>query len=221
MNYYLYDSVKGITHNFPSLGDGDYNTSLDEFSVYRSESLPLSVGEKIKVTEQIRFTGGFVLDKGAELWVSGIGKEGLKVQDINGSQYTMPTGFGYFDHDYYSTSYSSQSKTVDKVIVSQSNQSLGASNAKQTYVSMSRGSKDISVYTDDKDMLLQMAGRIPDEMSGVEMVAMAKEEARAGVLDREVNDGDRDLDVEKEVVVEDGKSVKTVQDLEDDVNLDV
>jgi len=110
--------------------------------------------------------------------VSGFGANGqVLVKDINGYQYNLPFkgGLGHIAHDYYTTSYSSQSKTVDKVMVLQSSQSLGASNAKQVYVSMSRG-KDISVYTDDKDMLVQMAEYLPDEMSGSEMVERAEEE---------------------------------------------
>jgi ATP-dependent exoDNAse (exonuclease V) alpha subunit len=47
-------------------------------------------------------------------------------------------GYGNLTYGYCNTSHVSQSKTVDRVLVAQSLQSLGATSTVQFYVSMSR-----------------------------------------------------------------------------------
>ncbi|WP_430303572.1 hypothetical protein [Splendidivirga corallicola] len=54
------------------------------------------------------------------------------------------------DHGYCLTSYASQGKTVDRVLITQPASTLTASNPEQFYVSVSRGREAVTVYTQDK-----------------------------------------------------------------------
>jgi len=62
---------------------------------------------------------------------------------------SLPNGFNAFTHGYAVTSHSSQSKTVDEVLVVASSRSFGAVNREQFYVSISRGRERVHVFTDD------------------------------------------------------------------------
>ena len=60
---------------------------------------------------------------------------------------SLPNGFNVFTHGYAVTSHSSQSKTVDEVLVVASSRSFGAVNREQFYVSISRGRERVQVFT--------------------------------------------------------------------------
>lgn len=51
----------------------------------------------------------------------------------------LPKDYGHFTTGYVDTSYASQSKTVDREFVAVGNESRGATNRQQWYVSLSRG----------------------------------------------------------------------------------
>ena len=72
---------------------------------------------------------------------------------------SLPNGFNAFIHGYAVTSHSSQSKTVDEVLVVASSRSFGAVNREQFYVSISRGRERVHVFTDDAELL---ARRVSD-----------------------------------------------------------
>jgi len=64
VSYMLYDPATGSGWGFPSIGDKEGQIGLDDFSVYRAEALPVSVGEKIKMTQRVQeYTGGRELNK--------------------------------------------------------------------------------------------------------------------------------------------------------------
>lgn len=156
--------------DFPDLG-ADVNCS-----VYREDFLPVAVGEKIRLTEGVLAKVAEskkdmqFLEKGQKFSVIGWTEDGkLELRNKDGKEFLLDSKASYFDHDYYTTSYSSQSKTVDKVIISQTSQSLPASSKNQFYVSISRG-KDISIYTDDVKELVEMADRMPEDLRALELM---------------------------------------------------
>ena len=67
------------------------------------------------------------------------------------------------------TSHASQGKTVGKVIVSQSTASSGAASMEQFYVSVSRSRDAVSIWTDDKQGLLQAVQSSEERMLGREL----------------------------------------------------
>ena len=69
------------------------------------------------------------------------------------------------------TSHASQGKTVDEVFISQPASTFPATDAKQFYVSVSRGRNNASIYTDDKTQLLEYASELGDRKSAIELVS--------------------------------------------------
>ena len=91
-----------------------------------------------------------------------------KVKKIFGHQVMLENGFvfdsrcGTFTHGYVRTSQSSQGVTADRVLLAQSKSSGAAGFMNQFYVSVSRGRRDIEIYTDSKRALLKQAERSKD-----------------------------------------------------------
>ncbi|OOQ57401.1 conjugal transfer protein [Mucilaginibacter pedocola] len=142
------------------------------FNVYRSNEILLAKGDQIKITQ-----GGFDIDdtrlnNGQTMNVVKVSKNGDVHLRNNQSKatYRISKDFGHIDHDYCSTSHLSQGKTVDVVLISQPADTFSATNAKQFYVSVSRGKENVTIYTDDKDKLLENAAQLGDRKSAMELV---------------------------------------------------
>ncbi len=94
-----------------------------------------------------------------------INGERVQVREISGGRITLtdgrtlPSTFNTFTHGYAVTSHSSQSKTVDDVLLVASSRSFGAVNREQFYVSISRGRKRVQVFTDDVELLARRVDR--------------------------------------------------------------
>ncbi|MEM6801256.1 MAG: MobF family relaxase [Bacteroidota bacterium] len=122
------------------------------FQVYEQKSLDLAKGDKIRITQN-----GFAQDKkrlnnGAVYEVKDFTSKG----DIELSNcWVLPKNYGNIDHGYVMTSHTSQGKTVDKVILSQSTLSQPAASREQFYVSVSRARQQVEIFTDDKEGLYQ------------------------------------------------------------------
>lgn len=160
------DKTDGNTIYFKS---GE-TTTLDKarnFNVFEGRKKSVGIGEKIRLNGKAKSIEGVHLFNGSTFQVKEYDHEGRMVLD-NGA--TLPKGFGRFTYGYVSTSVSSQGKTVDKVIIAQSQMSGLAATGKQGYVSMTRGRKEIAWYTDDKQDLLQAVSRTGDRKSAMELV---------------------------------------------------
>ncbi len=137
------------------------------FDVYRSDSIGLAAGDKIRITKN-----GFTHDKqhrlnnGAMHQVQGFTSKGHVKLD-NG--FVVNKDYGHWKHGYVSTSHSSQGKDVDRVIIAQSSQSLPAASKEQFYVSASRGKRSLAIYTDDKQDLRQSVERTSHRMAAIEL----------------------------------------------------
>jgi hypothetical protein len=85
-------------------------------------------------------------------------------------EYRLDKEFGHIAHNYCVTSHASQGKTVDEVFISQPASTFSATNAKQFYVSVSRGRDRVRIYTDDKEELMVQASQMGDRQSALELV---------------------------------------------------
>ena len=86
--------------------------------------------------------------------------------------------FGHIAHGYVVTSHASQGKTVDKVLIGQSQQSLPASDRQQLYVSVSRGREQAVIFTDDKQALREAAARDRERLTATEVFRPRKPAGR-------------------------------------------
>ena len=97
--------------------------------------------------------------------------------------------FGQLDHGYCSTSFASQGKTKDKVIIAEASESFPAASRQQFYVSVSRARSNCSIYTDDKVGLLDAVSGQGERMSATELAANAEilKRIRISTLQRSTN----------------------------------
>jgi conjugative relaxase-like TrwC/TraI family protein len=98
---------------------------------------------------------------------------------------TLPAGFNAFTHGYAVTSHSSQSKTVDEVLLVASSRSFGAVNREQFYVSISRGRERVHVFTDDADLLARRVTDSHARKAAVELQGLRDGLAKLGFIRKE------------------------------------
>lgn len=146
----------------------------DDFDVYSKRELVLSKGDEIRVNKNGFDVNGKRLNNSTILEVRGFTGKGdiktVKKSAKKSREFILPQEHGNFDYAYCVTSYSSQGKTVDKVIVSQPASTFTASNQKQFYVSVSRGRESVSIYTDDAEELLGHIEKRGDRQGATELV---------------------------------------------------
>ena len=108
-----------------------------DFEVYERRELKLTAGDRIRITRNREAEGGKSrLANGSLHTVDGFNKSG-DIRLDNGQ--VIPKDWGHISHGYYSTSYGSQGKTIDRVLVAVGPESFAAASKQQFYVSVSRG----------------------------------------------------------------------------------
>ncbi len=122
----------------------------ETFNVYKPETMEICAGERLRVTCNGRTEDGHHLSNGNWLTVDYIARDGKLVLE-NG--WRVDPDFKHLDYGYTMTSHSAQGKTVDRVILVQSAELSVAGDAKQFYVSISRGKRSALVITDDIEKL--------------------------------------------------------------------
>lgn len=140
------------------------------FQLYEAKELAIAKGDKIRITDNGKTEEGKHLFNGTSFRVDGFDRMG-NIKLSNGS--VISKDFRHFALGYVQTSHSSQGKTMDKVIISQSSESLKASSMQQLYVSVSRGRKSVAIYTDDKKELLKAVSQSSERRSARELVGEA------------------------------------------------
>lgn len=146
-----------------------------KFSVFEPRQIDITEGDKIRITANGKSEEGKNLFNGSVFQVQGFEPDG-HIQLSNGS--TIAPDFGHFNLGYVSTSQAAQGKTADKVIISQSSATFAASSMEQFYVSVSRGRQAVSIYTDDKEHLLDAVSQSAERTSATELIAKQQEQAQ-------------------------------------------
>ena len=140
----------------------------DRYQVYHSAELPIAVGDRLRVTAGGKTTdGNHRLNTGWTFTLTGFTKGGDLVAD-NG--WVIGRDFGHLAHGVATTSWSSQGKTVDHVLVAQSSASRPAVSLQQFYVSASRGKHSLTVYTDAKEDLRDAIARSEQRLTATELL---------------------------------------------------
>jgi conjugative relaxase-like TrwC/TraI family protein len=147
----------------------------DRFSVYRPTTIALAVGDRVRITKNRsprrdgHGPGNKRLNNGDIFTVEGFTKDG-DLRLSNGA--TVSRDYGHLDYGYVVTSHASQGKSVERVLIAQSAESLRASSREQFYVSVSRGRQQALVFTDDKQALLEAVKQTDPRMTATELVMM-------------------------------------------------
>jgi conjugative relaxase-like TrwC/TraI family protein len=160
---------------------GDSFSSPSHFSVYSKGSLPLAVGDVIRITANGKtLDDKHKLNNGATYQVKGFDEKGNVVL---GNGWVVARDFGHMTHGYVTTSHASQGKTVDRVLIAMGHESRPAINAEQFYVSVSRGRDGATVYSDLSSATLREAIQRSDKRkSATELVGKQKPKPRAKIL---------------------------------------
>jgi len=122
-------------------------------SAYREFEREFAVGDRLSFTAPDRELGVANRDLGT---VERIGRDGyISVRTDGGKSVSFDAAeMRHFDHGYAVTSHSSQGLTADRVLVNIDTRAHPELiNARFAYVSLSRGSNDAQVFTDDAPML--------------------------------------------------------------------
>jgi conjugative relaxase-like TrwC/TraI family protein len=154
----------------------------NKFQKYRARKIAIAEGDLIRVTQNGKTADGkHRLNNGAQYVVDGFTRQG-DIRLNNG--WTIDKNFGHLDYGYVVTSHASQGKTVDRVFIGQSSESFPASSREQFYVSVSRARQQATIYTDDKESLLDAVSRSDDRMTATEFVADREYRERVAHLQR-------------------------------------
>lgn len=143
----------------------------DRFEVYTEHPLTIAVGDKVRFS-----LGGVTANQAHRISngrldeVKGFDKRGNLLLK-NG--WKVRHDYGHLDLGYVITSHAAQGKDSDVAIAAMGAESLPAVNARQFYVTASRGRDDIAIYVDDKQRVraaIQQSGR---ELSASELARSA------------------------------------------------
>lgn len=141
------------------------------FDVMTVKPMALSKGDKVRITRNGFDRNEKRMNNGQLLTVKTVHKSGqvTLVNEKSRVVYSIDTEFGHIAHAHCITSHAAQGKTVDEVFIAQPAATFPATDAKQFYVSVSRGRDWAHIYTDDKEALQDYASRAGDRLSAVEV----------------------------------------------------
>jgi conjugative relaxase-like TrwC/TraI family protein len=122
---------------------------LDRLTVCQRQKLHLSSGDRLQLKANSKDANGKRLLNGELVTVKQVDKSGRI--EFNDGRFLAPD-YRQFVRGYAVTSYASQGKTVDHVLFSDSG-IKAATNARQWYVTISRGRRGVKIFTTDKKQL--------------------------------------------------------------------
>lgn len=142
--------------------------AADRFEVYVENELRIASGDKIRFSlGGTTKNGRGRISNGRLDEVKGFDRRGNLVLKNN---WVVSKDYAHLDLGYVITSHASQGKDRDVAIAAMGSQSLAAINAKQFYVTVSRGREDVVLYVDDKEKVRQAIQRSGEQLSATEMV---------------------------------------------------
>lgn len=126
------------------------HASPENYQVYEPVKIPLATGDKIRLTNNVKSIEQTKMLNGTSYEVKGFTRSG-DIKLSNGK--TLAKDNLHAKYAYCDTSHSSQGKDAQDVYVSISDLSYMAASQEQLYVSVSRGTHSVKLYTsDEKDL---------------------------------------------------------------------
>jgi hypothetical protein len=162
------------------------------FNLYTAHDQAIAKGERLQLKLNGTSQEGHKISNGELVEFLGVTEANeLKVQDEQGVEKTLTKDQAVFDLGYAVTSYASQGKTVDSVLIYDSQNKL-AVNRKEFYVSISRGRSEVQIYTTDKAALTQNVQQKGDRVLSLDLeLAIAKTIELAKVLEYSRNTNEK------------------------------
>ena len=155
----------------------------DRFTVYKTESVALAEGDRIRFTGTVKtLDGGHTLKNGMTKTVAEITPGGNLRLD-NG--WVVSGKAGHIRHGYVETSFGSQGSTVQRTIVALSSQSGKAANQEMAYVASTRSKERMTLYTDAKDEIREAIIRSSKKPLALDMPVPEETQRQASVVDKQ------------------------------------
>ena len=132
------------------------------FSVYRSEDIPIAVGDQVRAFEPIKD-----MERGDRGMVKAIDHWTRTIELADGREVSMDSK--YLGHGYVTTVQGSQGLSVDHAIVVAPTSALPAMSQEAMYVAASRGKAQLDIITDDVEALRSAVGRSVERSHGVDV----------------------------------------------------
>lgn len=156
--------------------------AADRFEIYREGTVGFAVGDKVRFSLGGQATDGKrKISNGRIDEVKGFDGDGNLVLK---SGMTVSRHYGHLDLGYVITSHASQGKDCDLAMAAIGSQSLPAVNAKQFYVTVSRGRLDSAIYVDDKRAVRRAIQNAGEQLSATELVQEPGARARNVAVDQ-------------------------------------
>ena len=183
--YRVVHDAQGVASLSPLTGGPSkpipYNAT-DRFEVYEQTSVAFAAGDKIRFSLGGKAKNGPQrISNGRLDVVRGFDRAGDLLLD---SGMTVSRDYGHFDLGYVVTSHSSQGKDCDQAIAAIGRESLPAVNAKQFYVTASRGRDDLTIFVDDKAAVRRAIQNAGEQLSATELVNAQRIAARREAIGR-------------------------------------
>ncbi|UAY53185.1 MobF family relaxase [Ferruginibacter albus] len=175
-------NAKGEKKTLPAYGH-------EHFEINKVDEIKVSKNDILRVTSNSFDHDKKRLDNGTVLKVLSVSKKGeMKLENpTSKSIYTLQKDFGFITHAHCVTSQFSQGKTVDKIFVWQPAGTFAATDAKQFYVTISRGKETALVCTDDKEGLLKHVQELGNRTSAIELATEAQRRNKSKIQNWEVS----------------------------------
>jgi conjugative relaxase-like TrwC/TraI family protein len=141
----------------------DVGKKAKKLTVSLPRMLEICTGDKILIRRNHRETG---LINGQVLTVKGLCADG-SVETNEGKRISL--NFRHFCHGYVVTSYKSQGRTHDRVVIA-----AEKLDTKSAYVACSRGCHEARVFTPDKEHLIEGLGRSPDRLAVTDVIGSSR-----------------------------------------------
>ena len=138
-----------------------------KFSLYRPQAVKLAAGDRIRFTNTVEaYRSDHKYKNGDTLSVDGFTKCGnIRLGDGR----VIEAGAGHFRPAFVETSFGAQGQTVERVILGMSAASLAATNQEQMYVSSSRAKSKLSLYTDDKEAVMDAIQKSSQKLAALDL----------------------------------------------------
>lgn len=165
------------------VGEGSVPVDQTErFQAYHANRLSIAPGDILRITANGKTADGLHrLNNGAMYSVKAFNSDGDIVLNNN---WIVLKDFGHLAHGFCVTSHASQGKTVDRVLIGQSAESFPASSREQFYVSISRGREQATVYTNDRESLLEAVSHSDERLTATECFGANRKRQRVSVMQR-------------------------------------
>jgi conjugative relaxase-like TrwC/TraI family protein len=137
---------------------------LNRLTVCQPVEMTLAKGDQLQLKANAPSPDGRELINGELVTVAGVNPKG-QIQLKDGR--TLPENYREFVRGYAITSYGSQGKTVEQVLFSDSSVKA-ATNNQQWLVTISRGTRAVKIFTQDKAQLRENVGRLGDRELAIE-----------------------------------------------------